>query len=69
MAKIECDIEDTVLYNDEYDVDVPGVTATCQRCGHSTESFGTGERSVRRCLAMLRNECPNGEHNFYVEAS
>ena len=45
----------------------PGVVACCGRCGHSTTSFGTGEASVRRCLALLREECPRGEINFYEE--
>ncbi len=43
----------------------PGVTATCGRCEHTTESAGTGGASVRRCLALLREECPKGERNFY----
>jgi hypothetical protein len=33
-----------------------------------TESYGTSEASVRRCLVMLREECPRGERNFYVDA-
>ena len=41
------------------------VSATCLICGHTTESRGTSERSVRRCLALLRDECPAGEENFY----
>jgi len=58
---------------DEIEIDTPeglrdGVCATCQRCGHETESFGTSERSVKRCLALLRTECPEGEQNFYVNA-
>jgi hypothetical protein len=40
--------------------------AECLRCDHATESFGHGESSVRRCLALLRDECPNNEENFYV---
>lgn len=46
---------------------VQGVVATCTRCGHSTESFGTGEPSVRRCLALLRRECPNRERHYYFD--
>lgn len=66
MAKIKCDIEETVLENDRgYDVD--GVIATCSKCGHTTESFGTSESSINRCLAMMNEECPNGEDNFYIE--
>ena len=35
-------------------------------CQHTTESFGTGEKSVKRCLVLMRQECPEGEENFYV---
>jgi hypothetical protein len=63
--RVECEVEEVVLEGDVGDVD--GVQATCLRCGHVTESFGTGEASVRRCLALMREECPEGERNFYVE--
>lgn len=46
--------------------DVPGVIVTCSRCYHEAESFGASPRSVRRCLAPLREECPRGEENYYV---
>jgi hypothetical protein len=63
--KITCSIGYTELENDEgYPVD--GITATCSRCGHETESFGTSECSVRRCLALMREECPEDENNFYT---
>ena len=63
--KIHCSIDETTLTNDN-GFDVEGVTATCSRCDHSTESFGTGYASIRRCLVLLREECPEGEINFYV---
>jgi hypothetical protein len=46
---------------------VESVCGTCRRCGHETESYGTSDASVRRCVALLREECPNGEHNYYFE--
>jgi hypothetical protein len=46
---------------------IEGVEATCTRCGHTTESFGTSDASIRRCLILLREECPKEERNFYVE--
>jgi hypothetical protein len=61
--KVTCEITETELENDE-GREVEGVIATCSRCGHTTESFGTGGASIRRCL--MRDECPNGEANFYV---
>ncbi len=44
-----------------------GVRATCNTCGHETTAFGTGPESRRRCLALLREECPMGERNWYEE--
>jgi hypothetical protein len=66
MAKIKCEIEEITLEN-ENGYDVPGTRAICGKCGHSTESFGTSESSILRCLATLRDECLNGEDNFYEE--
>jgi hypothetical protein len=66
--KVECSVEEGELENDR-GVMVPGVQATCSRCDHVTESFGTSERSVKRCLALFREECPNGEANYYVDDS
>jgi hypothetical protein len=64
--KTSASIHETLLTNDE-GREVEGVTATCSRCGHTTESFGTGSNSIRRCLVLLREECPEGEANFYEE--
>lgn len=65
MARIECEIEQVPLENED-GRDVEGTMATCSRCGHTTESFGTGSSSVRRCLVMMNEECPLGQSNFYV---
>jgi hypothetical protein len=64
--KVTCTIEEIELENDE-GRDIDGVVATCSRCGHETESYGTGDNSRLRCLALMREECPNGENNFYIE--
>jgi tRNA(Ile2) C34 agmatinyltransferase TiaS len=45
---------------------VSGTEVTCGRCGHTTESYGTSDASIRRCLALMREECPEDEQNFYV---
>ena len=63
--KVSCSIEETSLQGDYGDVE--GVCATCSRCGHTTESFGTGDGSRRRCLMLMRENCPEGESNFYEE--
>ena len=62
---IKCSIEECELEGD-YGV-IPGITATCSRCDHETESFGTSEASRRRCLVLMREECPRGERNWYVD--
>ena len=64
--RVTCEISRVTLQNGAGH-DVEGVTAFCTRCEHSTESFGTGDSSIRRCLVLLREECPNGEKNFYVQ--
>ena len=47
---------------------VPSVSATCTRCQYETESYGTEGDSVRRCLVLLREGCPEGKNNFYVQS-
>lgn len=44
-----------------------GYVAECTKCGHIYESYGVNERSKTRCLTKMREECPQGETNFYVE--
>jgi hypothetical protein len=65
MSQVRCEVEEVELENDCGKM-VEGVRVTCGRCGHTTESFGTGPASTRRCLALLREECPEGERNFYI---
>lgn len=68
MARIECEIEAVEIENEDTGRTQDGVEATCGECGHTTQSFGDGEGSVRRCLALMREQCPRGENNFYVDA-
>jgi hypothetical protein len=63
-VKVSCETDEVELEGD-YGM-VPSVRARCSRCGHETESFGNSERSIERCLALMREECPAGERNFYV---
>lgn len=44
---------------------VDGICLTCERCDHSVEVAGTSDRSARRGAIMLREECPEGEDNYY----
>jgi hypothetical protein len=63
--RVACGIEEVELENDD-GRPIDGVRATCNRCDHETESFGTSSVSVRRCLVLMREECPNGENNWYL---
>ena len=64
MPTVNCEVELLDLPNDK-DQPVPSIRLTCERCGHTTESFGQRGRSLRRCLAVMKEECPRGEENFY----
>lgn len=46
---------------------MPCTRATCTKCHHTTFSWGDGGASARRCLALLKSDCPFGENNFYSE--
>jgi hypothetical protein len=63
--RVTCAIDEIELDGDLGSV--PSVCATCSRCNHETESFGTSEASIARCLVLMREECPEGETNFYVD--
>jgi hypothetical protein len=60
--RIPCEVRSTDVEG------VPGVEVTCTDCGNVTTSKGETDRSVRRCLALMREECPEGEDNYYVDA-
>ena len=62
--KVECEVNYVELESDRGPAN--GVRVTCGRCGHETESLGTSGRSIRRCMAMLKENCPKGENNYYV---
>lgn len=63
--KVECQIKRDTIH-DEHGRLIEGVVATCDRCGHRTECSGTTERSIRRALVLMRQECLKGEKNFYA---
>jgi hypothetical protein len=66
MARVSVRIEeeDDVETEDGYQVE--GVRAICTKCEHEVECPGTGRGSILRCCALLREECPLGEKNFYL---
>lgn len=65
MARVECTSDEVEVENDN-GREIPGVCVTCGRCDHSVKVFGQTEASTKRGLVMLREECPQGEQNFYV---
>lgn len=64
--RVEVEIDLVTLENDS-GREIESVCATCLRCDHTTESFGTSERSRRRCLVLLKEECPLNEDNYYID--
>ena len=60
--RVECEIRSAIVNGR------PGVEATCTECDHTTESMGESERSINRCLALMRETCPEEEENYYVDA-
>jgi hypothetical protein len=67
VFSVVCQLDYDDLENDE-GYDVEGVRATCTRCGHQVESFGTHEGSIKRCLVLMRQECPKKENNYYLRS-
>ena len=63
--KIGCEVEYIELEGDHGN-GVDSVRVTCSKCGHYTESYGVYEDSIKRCCALLNDECPEMENNYYV---
>ena len=66
--QVKCKISRATLTNDD-GLEIEGVIATCSRCKLRKKSFGTSSLSIKRCLVLLRENCPRNEKNFYVETS
>lgn len=66
-TKVECDVERVDIENENGKL-VPGVLVTCQECEHAEQSYGQGDASIKRCLALLRENCPEDQENYYVDA-
>ena len=62
--KVVCDVEETDLEGDDGRI-IPGVVVRCTECDHEVQSYGTSQRSIRWCLAILAEECPIKGDNFY----
>lgn len=65
MSTVYCDITYGTTENDDGE-EVDCTYANCQECDATIMSYGMSNRSVRRCLVVMREECPNGEENYYM---
>jgi hypothetical protein len=66
IRTVACRVTEEYQEN-ENGVTVAGVLVECLRC-HSTEfSFGTDSGSVKRCYALLRENCQSNIEYFYVD--
>jgi hypothetical protein len=65
MGTVKCTVEEIVLEGDYGEI--ASVEVTCSKCNHTTQSYGTHRASIRRCLVLLREECPCREDNYYVD--
>lgn len=54
---IPCKFEEFEMENDN-GVYIDSVEATCGKCRHQTQSYGIYEESRKRCLALMKKECP-----------
>jgi hypothetical protein len=61
--RVQVEIHHTDVDGDYGQVD--GLCLVCIRCGHEVEVMGTSGASARYGATKLREECPNGEDNFY----
>lgn len=61
---VECEVEYDDIENED-GIIMPGVRVTCTRCNHTEESFGQSDKSIKRCLALLHENCPMDENNWY----
>lgn len=64
--RVDARVEENDVYGTDYG-DGEGVEATCLKCGHIEAARGTSESSRLAALALLHENCPRGENNFYRE--
>lgn len=63
--RVYCHIEEDEVESDSGYM-LEGIVAICSKCGHRTEACGIEENSILRCLALMRENCPTQEGNFYA---
>ena len=68
MARVECEVEETLIEYDQKSVD--GICVTCGRCEHCVEVKGYDTlKNRQKAVEKLRATCPEGEKNHYVFAA
>jgi hypothetical protein len=65
--RVDVDIREDQVMDPNTGRSLPGVVATCSECRHQTKSFGQKQSSRKRCLALMKEECPEDENNYYVD--
>lgn len=65
---VHCKVESDYVEHEDSGREVEGTVATCERCGHVTKAYGSSNGSRKRCLVLMREQCPKGESNYYMEA-
>lgn len=63
MAKVNLEIEECDLDGD-YGT-ISGLRGSCTKCHHEEEAFGTSEASARKLAVKMKENCPQGESNYY----
>lgn len=62
---VECLVDHTYAENESGN-EQECVVVECSECEHTERSWGHSDRSVRRCLVLMGQNCPEGADNFYV---
>lgn len=66
--RVPCKVQRVTVEGD-FAPEVDAVRVRCQKlgCNGSADALGQGEGSVRLAFLKLRDTCPRGEDNFYVD--
>jgi hypothetical protein len=62
--RVKVNIEEASLPGD-YKEHIPGIHATCTKCGLIVSMFGRTSRSIHKACITLREKCPEGPVHYY----
>lgn len=65
MNEVWCDLTRQLVEGADGQM-VPGLVLKCIQCDHAVEVMSQGLPSCKRALAMMREECPKGQSNWYL---